>query len=118
ICRRGHTATSYLKPGDTYPDDQRCVSCGAAVLISCVSCGLRIRGAYYVPGVFTGHAPSRPSFCDGCGAAHPWATRAERIYELENLLDGEDLDEADRLYVHERLRELREAEELDERRER
>lgn len=49
---------------------------------------------------------SPPMFCDGCGSPHPWAGRQERIYELENLLDEEDIDEADRLVVQEHLRKL------------
>jgi hypothetical protein len=118
VCRRRHVATQYIKPDDTYPDDEKCVKCGAAVLIGCVSCALRIRGDYFAPGVI-GFGPSPlPSFCDGCGAAHPWATREERIFELENILDEEDIDEADRVFVHDRLRELREGQHLDEKRER
>lgn len=37
----------------------------------------------------------------------PWASRQARIYELENLLDEEALDEADRLTVSEQLAALR-----------
>ena len=61
---------------------------------------------------------SRPSFCDGCGAAYPWATREERIYELENLLDEQDIDDADRVVVSDNLRRLREEEALSEKEER
>ena len=43
---------------------------------------------------------NRPSFCDGCGIAYPWATREERIYELENLFDEAGIDEADRVVIH------------------
>jgi hypothetical protein len=59
-----------------------------------------------------------PSCCDGCGAAHPWATREQRICELENILDEENIDEADRVFVRDRLRERREAKDLDGKRER
>jgi hypothetical protein len=55
---------------------------------------------------------------DGCGAAYPWATWEERIYELENILDEENIDEADRVFIHDRLRELRETKDLDGKRER
>jgi hypothetical protein len=119
VCRRGHVETEYIKPFESHADDEKCVKCGATVLIGCVSCGLRIRGDYYAPGVFVVNPNRRlPSFCDGCGAAHPWASREERIYELENILDEEDIDESDRVFVHDRLRELREAQGLDEKRER
>ena len=36
----------------------------------------------------------------------PWATRLARIYELQNMLDEEDLDEAARLTVSEQLTAL------------
>jgi len=60
----------------------------------------------------------RPVFCDRCGSAHPWATREQRIFELENIVDEEEIDEADRVFLHDRLRELREQDGLDEKRER
>jgi hypothetical protein len=56
--------------------------------------------------VVAGPEPVRP-FCDGCGAAHPWATRKERLYELQNILDQEDIDEADRLWINEQMDRLR-----------
>jgi hypothetical protein len=49
---------------------------------------------------------SRLNSCDGCGAPRPWVSREGRIYELENLLDAEDLDPADELAVHEQLQTL------------
>jgi hypothetical protein len=85
-----------------------CAQCGADVLVKCRQCGLRIRGRHFTPGrvAFTEFQP--PPFCDGCGSAHPWATRQDRIYELENLLDQEEIDDADALWVRERLAVLRE----------
>jgi hypothetical protein len=63
-----------------------------------------------VPGVIGVSAGSRPSFCDGCGSAFPWATREERIFELENLLDEEDIEEADRVVIQDQLQRLSNAE--------
>lgn len=84
-----------------------CTLCGADVLVECGDCGLRIRGEYDVPGVVGfGANYSPPMFCDGCGTPHPWAGRQARIYQMENLLDEEDIDEADRLLVQEHLRRL------------
>jgi Abortive infection C-terminus/Uncharacterized protein conserved in bacteria (DUF2321) len=74
VCRRGHIKTQYIKPFESHADDAKCVKCGATVLIGCVSCGLRIRGDYFSPGILVGPDPV-PSFCDGCGAAHPWAPK-------------------------------------------
>jgi hypothetical protein len=93
------------------------------MIIGCENCGLRIRGDYSVvvfPPFRKVKRPlaERPGFCDGCGAAHPWATREERIFELENIVDEDAIDEADRVFIHDRLRELRESEGLDDRRER
>jgi hypothetical protein len=113
VCRRGHVKTERLKPSDYHADDEKCTKCGATVLVGCANCGLRIRGAYFAD--LADYA--LPSFCDGCGVAHPWATREQRIYELENILDEEDIDEANRVFIHDRLRELREAEDLDVKRE-
>jgi hypothetical protein len=111
ICRRGHVETWYIRPYEQSdrPADM-CPRCGARVLTACPACGLRIRGDYFVPGVLGGATPDRSSFCDGCGTAFPWATREERIYELENLLDDEpDIDEADRAVISEHLRQLQNA---------
>jgi hypothetical protein len=76
-----------------------CPECGADVLARCRQCGVRIRGGRYNYVV--------PTFCDGCGAAHPWATRKQRLYELQNLLDQEDVDDVDRLWIDEQMDRLR-----------
>lgn len=51
----------------------------------------------------------RPGFCDYCGDPHPWANRQARIYQLENILDEQDIDEAARLKAHEDLQTLRQS---------
>jgi hypothetical protein len=118
ICRRGHVETYFLKPMDLDKEiPENCPTCGARVLTACPGCGLRIRGDYYIPGVAVISNYERPSFCDGCGSAFPWATREERIYELENLLDEEDIDEADRVVIQDQLQRLRNSQ-LSEREER
>lgn len=119
ICRRGHVEKAYIRPGqDVGGIPERCPTCGANVLVGCPHCRLRIRGDRFVPGVVAVFDYSRPSFCDGCGSAFPWATREERIYELENLLDEQDIDDADRVVVSDNLRRLREEEALSEKEER
>jgi hypothetical protein len=56
-------------------------------------------------GAMTKYAP--PKFCDGCGEALPWANRQDYIYQLENLLDIEEIDQPTRLLVLEDLERLR-----------
>lgn len=123
VCRRGHDETNILSPEDQHQGNTRCPTCGARFLAGCLSCGLRIRGRFHVEPYMAekhsmDHEWERPTFCDRCGVAHPWATREERIFELENILDEEDIDEADRIFLHDRLRELREQSGLDEKSER
>jgi hypothetical protein len=89
------------------PPSPRCPDCGAKVLRACDTCGGRIRGDYRGEGLIVGPEYSPPDFCDLCGAPHPWASRQARLYELENLLDEQDLDSADRLTVQEQLEALR-----------
>jgi hypothetical protein len=122
VCRRGHAASTELNPLQViWQGAANCPTCGARVLVGCETCGLRIRGRYFIQGVWgSGNvAPEweRPSFCDECGSAHPWATREERIFELENILDQEGIDEADRVFIHDRLADLRD-DGIDEKRER
>lgn len=109
VCKRGHVETKWVRPGDRKEIAARCPTCGADLLRGCPSCGIRIRGEREVPGVIGSSRYSKPSFCDGCGAAMPWATRQERIFELENLLDQETIDEADRVVVSDNLARMRSA---------
>lgn len=68
---------------------------------------MRLRGKRYLPGVVSAHIPAPMPFCDGCGSALPWATREERLYELQNILDQEDIDDVDRLWIDEQMNRLR-----------
>jgi len=76
------------------------------VIIACETCGYRIRGDYFAPGVIAVSHYKPPDFCDKCGAAHPWVSRQGRIYELQNRLEEEKLDPADELVVREQLEAL------------
>jgi hypothetical protein len=108
-CTRGHTLTQYLKP-QQLPNGytKKCVTCGADILYCCPKCEHRIRGGHFTPQVFTRSSPTRPSFCDRCGSAFPWATRQERIFELENFLESENIDEVDLIAIREQLQKLNE----------
>jgi hypothetical protein len=66
-----------------------------------------IRGDYYVPGFIGGGNYTVPDFCDLCGAPFPWASRQARLWQLENLLDDQDVSDADRLEIHEQVEALR-----------
>ena len=47
-----------------------------------------------------------PGFCDHCGTPHPWASRQQRLWQIENLLERGHLSEADQLTLREKFEEL------------
>lgn len=100
ICRRGHFQTGDTETNAVF---DHCPECGAPVLTGCLSCGRRIRG-WWRGGIDAERVV--PPFCEFCGSPHPWADRKSRVYQLENLLDAEDLDEPTRLKVHSELEAL------------
>jgi hypothetical protein len=102
VCRRGHVETGMMDdPSRVSP---RCDECGARVITNCQQCDAPIRGLIR-GGTWTGYDP--PEFCFACGSPHPWASRQSRFYELENLLDEQNLDPADELKVRDELEALR-----------
>ena len=103
VCRRGHTIA---QDATSHPPSSHCKRCGAVVLTACPGCGQMIHGYYRIPGVFYSQTYEPPKFCHACGSPYPWAGRQERIYQLQNLLDEEQLDEADALIVREQLEAL------------
>jgi hypothetical protein len=52
-------------------------------------------------------------FCDGCSEPYPWANRQELIFQLQNLLDVQDISDHDRLQVREDLRQLQDPDVVD-----
>lgn len=104
VCRRGHVRDSGLRRGESV--EPVCPRCGVSVLVACMSCGHRIRGRFEEYAVI-GAKFDPPAFCDSCGAPHPWAGRQAMIYQLENLLDDEDLDGASQLEARDQLERLR-----------
>ncbi|MDE0139740.1 MAG: DUF2321 domain-containing protein [bacterium] len=103
VCARGHAIT-----GDRsrFPVEKFCSKCGASILVRCSECDTNIRGRYKADGVISFASYGPPSFCNHCGAAHPWASRKERLWHVENQLASENLDEADRLTLREAFEEL------------
>jgi hypothetical protein len=105
VCRRGHEQQITLTAAPT-GDLGFCNECGASVIGRCPACGVRIRGMEGgLIGAMTPYLP--PKFCDGCGEPLPWAGRQDYIYQLENLLDVEEIDQPTRLLVLEDLERLR-----------
>lgn len=47
-----------------------------------------------------------PDFCEDCGEPFPWLSREGRIYLLQNILDGAELEPAERLRAAEQLEAL------------
>lgn len=99
ICKRGHIVNRQLEITTT-PPGNFCAECGAPVMFKC-DCGARLLGGHEGAVLVRPQPPD--AFCQVCGSAFPWATREQRIGQLHNLLDFEDLDEADRLHVAEAL---------------
>jgi hypothetical protein len=97
-------------PPPTVPP--RCGRCGARALQACRACDAPILGAHYL-GVGVGLAPlERPEpFCWNCGEPFPWATREERMGKLYDLIDYEDLGEAELLTIREQIAVLSKPEE-------
>lgn len=113
VCRRGHVQSRSLDPGGAALGRlaNNCGECGARVLFACPACRYRIRGDHKIPDLPLIEKYQLPGFCEQCGSAFPWATKVQRIYELENLLDEREIDEADRVVIQDHLARLR-AEEI------
>ena len=99
ICKRGHSFSTRLEPGKPEFVPDRCITCGQETLVKCPNCSFRIRGNKTGKGYFDFDDAPNPGFCDICGEIFPWATRTERIYELENRLDQESIDPEDRAAI-------------------
>src|SRR5437588_3474565 len=74
VCRNGHVITDLLL---TFPERglRHCDRCGAATLDGCPTCGLRLPGSIFVPGLVPVGLLQPPQYCSNCGAALPWAKR-------------------------------------------
>ncbi len=104
ICKRGHVYTSDLHQ---MPKTQKCQTCGAQIITQCQNCNVSVRGTEvyeHVGGWAGSYDP--PDFCFNCGTPFPWVSRQGRIYQLQNILDEQDMDEATRLKVREQLESL------------
>lgn len=108
VCAKGHTITSTLDhvPG---PEGQKygfCDKDGTPLLARCGGCGMRIKGNEPPSRLigYVGYEP--PSFCDCCGGAHPWATREDRLSQLQYLADAET-DQDRRKAAHAALEHLK-----------
>lgn len=104
VCKRGHVIDLESRPSTREP---YCPECGERVVRECEACSSPIPG---LP-IDTADAWGRldwsewqlPRFRPSCGAAYPWLDRQGRIYELQNLLRHERVDEATALAIHEEL---------------
>jgi len=78
VCRNGHVITDLL---NSCPERGllHCERCGAPTLDHCLTCGQKIRGAIYVPGLIPAGSSSPPGYCAVCGAAFPWTNGRRRL---------------------------------------
>lgn len=106
ICTRGHQFSTRLEPRKPEFIPDRCATCGKEILVKCPECHSRIRGNMTGNGYYDFNEIPNPGFCDMCGGLFPWASRAERIYELENRLEAEDIDDEDRKVINAELDKL------------
>ncbi|CAN2170027.1 Protein of unknown function DUF2321 [Candidatus Nanopelagicaceae bacterium] len=108
ICLRGHVHSRDLDPRqDSYVPD-KCTICGTSFMVACSRCNVRIAGTHVVRGSHWHMPPQEnPGFCDNCGFLLPWATREQKIFELENRILLEMNDEFDREVVRSQLEKLR-----------
>jgi hypothetical protein len=97
----GSASVGPSPPPPTLP--RYCGRCGALVLQACTVCDALLLGAVRLP-LGNWETLDRPdSFCWACGEAYPWATREEYVGKLFDMLDHDDLDEAELLTVREEI---------------
>lgn len=106
ICVRGHQFSTRLEPKEPEFIPDKCTTCGKEILVKCPNCNNRIRGHKAGNGLFEFNDIPNPGFCDVCAYLFPWASRADKIYELENRLDAEDIDEDNRKIINTELEKL------------
>jgi hypothetical protein len=77
VCRNGHVITDLLT---SCPELGllHCERCGSPTLDHCLTCGQKIRGAIYVPGLVPAGSSPPPSYCASCGAPFPWTNGKRR----------------------------------------
>lgn len=86
ICLNGHLITD---SADAYSELQEkfCSKCGSKTIMACQHCNSKIRGDYYVEGVWGVSDYDIPAYCHNCGKPYPWTQAA---IESAALLINED----------------------------
>jgi len=107
VCRRGHVIDDLIEPAVTRrePLPKHCKKCGALVLTECPQCTTRIQGSARGAVAWEWNPPD---FCHQCGSPYPWVSREGIAYQIENLLEADDLPQGDRRVLVEQLASLRE----------
>jgi hypothetical protein len=97
VCPNGHVSTD---AADAHPEHREkfCSKCGDATMTACPTCGVSIRGDYYVEGYYaasSGYDP--PANCHNCGNAFPWTKRkvagAVELLEEDGSLSSEEIQQ-------------------------
>jgi hypothetical protein len=118
VCLRGHVATVYSEYEAFGYVPDRCGTCGAQIITTCPACSTGIAGVFLadlgpryemkidISALERSYEVPNFWIARDCGAALPWADRTARIWELENRLRDNVLEEHDRLILREQLQAL------------
>ena len=93
-CLNGHSVNSSAMHNPEH-NSKFCDQCGEPTIDACQSCGTKIRGYCYVPGVIDFSGWKIPAHCHECGKPYPWTDRKAKA-----LIDA--IDEVDELTEPER----------------
>jgi len=94
VCLEGHMINDHA---ESEPESNKkfCSKCGAATILACPHCSVKIKGYPHIPNVCSLPVDEPEKFCDNCGHPYPWSeSRLRAAIDMSGELDG--LTEQDR----------------------
>lgn len=106
ICLNGHMINDRSDSNSDH-NAKFCTKCGQPTITTCPVCNAKIRGYYYVEGVFRHSSKPTPvpKYCHECGTAYPW-TQSILDNALELLSLDVDLDSDTKKIIQEAIPNL------------